>query len=199
MPKLTGVFENFRALSHENIEDIKRWLNFPTEAHQIDNFLSNRLLYPQTIPMTEQEMEIDLAILREALRVNLQGDKSLVSLFYNSAKNTLTINEDFLLRFRPTQKLVWALADVLSLKETTNIFTRDWAGTHGVGSLITLYNPNSRELMMEVDSQKLNLNTPSRAVIPFIQRHTQVKIGEKIVPAMGGELGILIDLKPNAQ
>lgn len=199
MPKLTGVFENFLSLSHSNVDDIKRWLNFPTEAHQIDNFLSNRLLYPQTIPMNEQEMEIDLAILREAIRVNMQGDKSLVNLFFNPYKNTITINEDFLLRFRPTQKLVWALADVLPLKETTNIFTKDWSGTHGIGSLTTFFNSNSQELTMEVNGQRLNLNTPSRAAVPFTQRQTQIKIGDKVIPAMGGELGILIDLKLNAQ
>ena len=67
MPKLTGIFATFDV---EKIppEDIARWLKPNPGLMVIENYLANKLLYPQTIPVTQLDLAIELASLREVVR-----------------------------------------------------------------------------------------------------------------------------------
>jgi hypothetical protein len=49
--------------------DFQRWLPFELSENAFKNFVHNQNLYPQTVPQTEQEMWMTLALVREALRL----------------------------------------------------------------------------------------------------------------------------------
>jgi len=55
-------------LNKKPLSDILRWLPSPMDAEKALDFIHNKALYPQTIPMTEPELRLEQAIAREALR-----------------------------------------------------------------------------------------------------------------------------------
>ncbi len=54
------------------IENFHRWLPFELSPEALHNRLLNKSLYPTTIPTTNQELQIELAVAREALRLAIQ-------------------------------------------------------------------------------------------------------------------------------
>lgn len=55
-------------LSYSQPADIARWLPTDTDHETIRDFVHNRSLFPQTLPMTEPELQLEQAIARELLR-----------------------------------------------------------------------------------------------------------------------------------
>ena len=70
MPKLSGLFDSFDNLDQIDIDSLILWLKNKPSSIQLENYLANKILYPQITPITADEMKIDLAILREILRLN---------------------------------------------------------------------------------------------------------------------------------
>lgn len=70
MPSPVGLFDSFDNLDQIPPADIASWLKPVPQLEQIENYLANRILYPQTLSLTERDMKMDLAILREALKLN---------------------------------------------------------------------------------------------------------------------------------
>src|SRR5687767_12024497 len=103
MPKLSGLFDSFENLDQIEAENLLPWLKAPPNPVQLENYLANKILYPQTLPLSEVDMKIDLAILREALKINGPkiGEKSNAMLgdnpFLNVALRKIIIPEKFLI------------------------------------------------------------------------------------------------------
>jgi len=129
MPKLSGVFQIFKDLDTLNTSDIYRWLNLHLQPQVIENHFANRLLNPQTIPMTLEEMQIDLAILREGIRLN-------PSIFYNNSTKTMTIPDGFIERFLPAAELIKAFVDGLSLRQNSQLVAKRQGGGTLQGPII---------------------------------------------------------------
>ena len=187
MPKLSGVFENFPNLSQINYMDIQKWLKFRVEPHILEDFIGNRIIYPQSIPDTPQDMEIDLAILREVIKLN-------PGRFHDQLKMRLVIPQDFIARFRPLNALVWAFADVLPLKELTKIFVKDWAGNHVIGTIIKVVD-KSDEVTITLNVQTFKLKKGSLTVIPFLTKEGSLIVNTTPLAVSGGEAGLFVDLR----
>ncbi len=71
MLKLSGLFDYFDNMDQIPLNLIIRWLKHAPTQIQLENFIANRILYSQTVSQTPSEIEIDLAILREAIRINV--------------------------------------------------------------------------------------------------------------------------------
>lgn len=121
MPKLSGPFSIFQYLDKITAQSLQRWLPKSEKEVNLENFLANRLLYPQTIPVDAREMKIDLAILIESIRLNS-------NLFYNSILKQVTITEDLTLRFKSFENLIQSLIDGLSLVQTTKLIIKKFDG-----------------------------------------------------------------------
>ena len=76
MPKFSGLFDSFDNLEKINVENVASFLKNPPQLISLENYLANRILYPQTLPLTEENLEIDLAILREALKLTISPHES---------------------------------------------------------------------------------------------------------------------------
>lgn len=92
MPKLTGLFDSFDNLDQISAEAIASWLKPVPQLIQLENYLANKILYPQTLPLTEHDMQIDLAILREALKMS----KAFADAINGPQKNTFLGDNSFL-------------------------------------------------------------------------------------------------------
>lgn len=218
MPKLVGLFGIFDNLDQIPIEAIAFWLKPPPNLIQLENYLANKILYPQTLPLTEYEMKIDLAILREALRMNgpkgidkttnsLLGDNS----FLNITLRKIIIPKKFL-RFIPNLVLLtWAFVDGLLL----NRKKEDWFGDlwtvilsdeidEVVGSiLLPQFDDDSSMMDLNVLNKKFKIRPGSLTVIPCPKDKCELSykfnkgmlLGkeENAVEVYGGNLGLMVD------
>ena len=193
MPHLTGVFEEFPDLDKVTPGEISSWLRSKPETHVLVNFFGNRLLYPQTIALNPIESEIDFAILRE-------GIKQKPGLVYDAQSNKIFIPQSFLNRFPPLTRLVGAVIEALSPKGEIQIYIKDKTTVKIAGTLISPTDidqlaKDAKSLKIEVNGVESILNFNTLSISPINRPEIVVKIGNKSYKVIGGELGIIIDLR----
>jgi uncharacterized protein (TIGR01319 family) len=64
-------------LKESGIDNIRRWLIFDLEESVISGRLRNKMIRPTTIPQTQEDLMIEHAVAREALRLGLGHHRSL--------------------------------------------------------------------------------------------------------------------------
>ena len=64
-------------LTEAGLPQIARWLPFSAEDAFVRNELRNKMIRPTTIPQTRQDLQIEQAVAREALRLAFEHHKSL--------------------------------------------------------------------------------------------------------------------------
>jgi len=60
-------------LNYTNTENIARWLTIEIPSQKISNYIYTKALYPNSIPATKEELQIEQALGREALRIALKS------------------------------------------------------------------------------------------------------------------------------
>ena len=190
MPTLTGIFQIFADLDKIPVEDINRWLKNKVPPRRLLNFVGNRIQYPQAISQSAEDLEIDLAILREAVRRQS-------SFVYNPLSNKIILPKQLVDRFPPILKLVSAISQALNLKEVTQIFLKDQNGEAILGSIIV---PNlnfiNGSIKIYLGNFSKTLTAGTLTQLPIATPTINLKIDkEKDVLAFGGRLGVLIDLR----
>jgi uncharacterized protein (TIGR01319 family) len=66
-------------LKETGLENIMRWLPFDLDSSDVRNRLRNKMIRPTTIPQTLQELVIEHAVAREALRLGLVHHRSIAT------------------------------------------------------------------------------------------------------------------------
>lgn len=190
MPKLTGIFERFPFLEEIPLLDITRWLKVRSQAQILENFLANRLLYPQTIPASSDELEIDLAILREAVRRHPE-------IVYNQPLKKMIIEQEFEKRFPTISRLVVALVEALNPGGIISVFRKNEAGNILIGSIVSpAILPMGEEVAINLEGQVMQIPLGSIHVLPVRDRRLKFKLGSlDEVVVNGGDLGIVVDLR----
>jgi uncharacterized protein (TIGR01319 family) len=64
-------------LKEATVENILRWLPFPMDPRDLRDRLRNKMIRPTTIPQTYEDLLIEQAVAREALRLAFEHHKSL--------------------------------------------------------------------------------------------------------------------------
>ncbi len=64
-------------LAEAGLDNILRWIPFDMDESDLRNRIKNKMIRPTTIPQTLEELKIEQAIAREALRVSFEQHKSL--------------------------------------------------------------------------------------------------------------------------
>lgn len=192
MPKLSGAFELFKNLDLIPAENISRWTKNRSNLIQIRNFLGNRLLYPQTIAVTQMDLENDLAILREAIKIDPQS-------IYLSGTKKIILPKKFLLRFPNPKVLMVTLVQSLPLKGLTIVYIEDEkSGLNKAGSI---YTPEPGSILNDpisiiINDQESQFNIGSIAVFPYSDHHLKVSINAgNAQEVSGGIMGFAIDLR----
>lgn len=187
MPKLSGVFEKLEKVESVSADSINRWLKNKAETIQLENYLANRIFYPQTIALTPYEMEVDLAILREAIKLEQS--------FYNKEKGELSVPEEFFSRFLPGHLLIASFADSLDLQEETRVFKQ---GREKV-LICTIYRPKNlpghNPVPLNIKEQNINLRLNTLTLIPVKGKCRATFNLSKDLELDAGEFGIFIDLR----
>lgn len=190
MPKLSGVFDTFIDLEKVPIDRVIAHLKFKLEAHILENFIANRIIYPQTIPTKLQEMEIDIAILRSYIEM-------FPSYFYDSQQQLMLIPKECLNRFGKLLPLITIFIESLNLSGVNQIAFGAKQSNDIAGSLIGVELPpslNSVDILILGKSYRIKKGTISN--IPYVGKKIPVKVdGLKEVLVSGGEAGVFFDLR----
>lgn len=204
MPKVTGVFDAIDNLDLISAEDIAKWIKNPPQSVILENYIANRILYPQAIAVSTEDLELDLSLLREALK----KDKS-----YFSLESRKVIIPDILISRIPNlAKLVWVFIDayLLDLNEKTRpeIWTVIMRHDDIDETLGTIIAPHFKgrgaiEIKLEGSKQSIVAKQGGLMVIPCLKSHCKLEFklssGEILAQKMGsvevfgGKLGIVIE------
>lgn len=216
---LPGLFDSFDNLDQIPVEFIARWLKPQPELTYIENYLAQRISYPQTVPVTEIDMKIDLAILREALRVIAPGGKSQTPMlgdnpFINITLRKILIPSKFLEFVPNLPTLTWTFIDGLLVDHKKQDFFEDlWTIVltgeidEIVGSLLLPQFKEDGILRLTVEGKTYQIRAGSLMVIPCPPKRCKVAFSLKkgkilgkqdlAVEVYGGRLGIMIDGRGN--
>ncbi len=218
MPKLAGLFDSFDNLDQLDISSLNSWLKNPPQTIQLENYLANKILYPEAIPMTEYDMKIDLAILREALRMNgpkLAGQNTNSLLggnpFLNITLRKILIPERFLRYVPDLASLTWAFVDgLLGNRKKEDWFEDLWTIVlvddvdEVVGSIILpQFADKSSEMELSISGNSYKIRPGNLSIVPCQKDRCEIgykvrngKIlgkAESALQVYGGKLGILVD------
>lgn len=217
MIKSDGLFGAFDNLDRIEPINIASWLQSSPNLISIENYLANRILYPQALPITESELKIDLAILREALKINtlnakegaypLLGDNS----FFNFTLRKILIPEKFLQYIPNINLIVWVFIDVLLLA----IQKKDWFEDlwtivlvddidEVIGSLLLpQFDKNGAKLEVKVQNKVYSISKGELTIIPCGGQRCEVSyeldhgtlLGKQTnaLEVSGGRIGLVVD------
>lgn len=192
MPKLTGPFDLFPNLDELSVANISRSISHKLDIRSLKTYIGNRILYPQTIATTKEEIELDLAILKEALTKNPE-------VIFNAAKKKLTIPRIWLNRLPPVDRLITAIIQSLDVpKGKISMYVYEGQDTTAAG---TVYKPDnipldSPDVLIEFDDQKNKLNTDTIVYFPI--KGKKYSFSSNIFESVeldGGLLGVVFDLR----
>lgn len=204
MPGQVGLFDSFDNLDQVSAEAIISWLKPIPQLTYIENYLANKILYPQTLPQTDYEMQIDLAILREVLRLDDNP-------FLNIALRKVMIPARFL-QFVPTLEILTSVfidafllnrqkgdlfEDLWTIVLTDNIYETvgsvllpQFAGTGGVMSLSLL----GKTYKIRQGILTVIPCTRERCEIAYkLQKGKVLGKTEDAIEVYGGKLGLIVD------
>ena len=218
MAKLSGLFDYFDNLDAIDINSLISWIKSPPQNIQIENYLANKILYPSAIPLTEKDMEIDLAILREALNINGPLNQKQNSFlgenpFLNITLRKIIIPEKFLNYVPDLTTLTWTFVDALLIKRKKEDWFEDvWTvvvsgdSDEIVGTVILpQFSDIKGEMIISILGKNYKIKPGSLIVVPCIKDRCEVGYrlrGAKILgkeesalQLYGGKLGIVIDAR----
>ena len=76
-------------LKEAGLKNIMRWLLFDLEEEDVRNRLRNKMIRPTTIPQTFEDLVVEQAVAREALRLGLEHHKTLATQLKGAKKETV--------------------------------------------------------------------------------------------------------------
>lgn len=221
MARLTGLFDSFDNLDQISPEAIASWLKPVPQLNQLENYLVNKILYPQALPLTERDMKIDLSILREALKMSkaladaTNGPKRSALLgdnpFFNSILRKILIPVRFLNFVPSLASLTVIFIDAFLLdREKQDYFSDLWTVVltddidEVVGSiLLPQFESSSGVINLKLLNKNYQIRPGSLMTIPCPKDRCEIAyklqngqvLGkqESAVEVYGGRLGLVVD------
>lgn len=213
-----GLFDSFDNLDWITPEDVASWLKPVPQLEQIENYLANKILYPQALSLTQQDMKMDLAILREALKLNgpkPQSQKANALLgdnpFLNITLRKILIPAKFLEFVPDLSVLTIVFIDALLLNRRkedwfqdiwTIILTDDTDETVGSVVLPQFEDPNGL-MNCTLSNKNYEIKSGNLKVLPCLKERCEIAyklrkgkiLGktESAIEVYGGKLGLIID------
>lgn len=190
-------------------EAVAFWLKPVPQLDFIENYLANKILYPQTVPQTERDMQIDLAILREALKIN--SPKTGASPFFNATLRKLLIPAKFLNFVPDPASLTCVFIDALFLgRDKKDWFEDLWTIVltgdidEIIGSVILPQFDGSGGVMkLRLMNKNYEIKQGNLSIIPCPRARCEIAYKlqsgkvldktENAVEVYGGKLGLVVD------
>lgn len=200
MPRLTGFFDNFPQIEEISVDRIQPYLARRYDREILENELGNRILYPQTIPITYEGLLFDLAVLQESLRLYSKS-------YYNQTTRKLYIPEEFFGRFPDLKRLAEVFINSVRPVNLTNIEIRsEEVGVRTLGTYLKpeiLNQKGSVFITIQGRSQKIDMgkletvSAPSLKVDLKFESDSALLNGKSSIEleVLGGLLGLVVDTR----
>ncbi|MDD5147713.1 MAG: hypothetical protein PHV63_04175 [Candidatus Daviesbacteria bacterium] len=213
----TGLFDSFDNLDQISVEAVSSWLKPAPQLTQLKNYLANKILYPRSLPLTKQDMQIDLAILCEALKMNApKGSQKLNALlgdnpFLNITLRKILIPSKFLDFVPNLATLTTVFINALLFDRTREDWFQDiWTivlvgiSDEVVGSVILPQFEDKNALMRcQLLGKNYEIRPGGLTVLPCLKDRCEIRyklhkgkiLGkeESAIEIYGGKLGLVID------
>lgn len=200
MPAIVDLISIFPRLEEVKPDVIAGWLGKDVNLKILENILANKLLYPTTIPTSEEELKIEVAMLTEAIKVDRDR-------FYNQNLNKIFIPDPLTSRFPNQEKLFWLFVDALNPEGIVNVALK--VPNDGATSLATYIRPtvtaNKGRVVITLEKSNFELQIGSLIVIPAHSRTVDIQFesdtatlmgkNQVVTEVLGGSLGVVIDTR----
>lgn len=204
MSKVLGVFDFFPNLNKIPIDEIAKRFPSRTNIKLIENYIANRILYPQAIPINADELKIDLKLLTVALSFHPEK-------FYDSNSKKIYIPQDFTFYLGDLKQLTLAFIDAFKPDQITTIyltgFIRKVLGTYikplrkesnGVLTIWVSQPPwlNQQKYLLKLGTLTQLQSLSEKVDIKF-ESPVATLLGKNTIEleVYGGNLGLLVDLR----
>lgn len=181
MPHLSGVFEHFKELSQITAPEIIKYLTLKIDIQDLENIVGNKILYPQTIPVSKKEEEIELAILSTVLH---RTPTTIV------IRDRIVLKDELINHFPHLDKLIVAVVRAINVPDIIPIFVKKNGDNMRAGTVIRLSKAGS----IHVNGKTLKIPEDKITVIPFPNQSLLIDIpNSPPIQAIGGVIGLVFD------
>lgn len=200
MPKFKDVHECFASMEAIQSKDLAPWLGGKLDSIILDNQLGNKILYPDTIPETQSDLNFELALFRKLIELSKED-------FYNQNTHRIDIPELLITKFGDIQKAVWIFIEGIKPLGITYFYKySENLGSAPLGSLIRpeIISENSF-ITLQLNKKQYQIKGGSTIIIPapenkinLIFSATGAKLlGKQLISlqVLGGEVGIIVDAR----
>ncbi len=201
MPSFFQDLPNLHTLDPKNI---LLHLSGKFNLGQIENYLANKVLYPQIVPITQTDLVIEIAILKEVVRLD-------PTRFYNNQSHRIFVYPELLTLFPNPLHLVYLVLDVVRPLAMTTV-TLKGEISRDIGTYIKpqIKNPKG---VVNIELREKNVVTGKvfplqigsitpipalfdKADITFSSNDATLFSSNKIdLEVAGGEIGIIVDTR----
>ena len=193
MPQLNGVYLLFPEMDSIDFEEIAQQSVQKLNHHTIENHLANRLLYPQSVAMSKEELDLDFLILAAALKKHPE-------VCFNSKQNRIVIPTVAVGQLSPLTRLISVVLNSLYSENVIEIWLKDDAKQQLLGSSLPQQMLKKLNLLgditVRIQQEEKTLIQNQLNLIPVRDKQFKSQINQSItVGAVGGSLGIFIDLR----
>lgn len=200
MPKVNPLHEYFSTLEDVAVSDIQAWLGHQEDLTILENRIGNRMLYPQVIPQTINDLAFDFAIVRKVIELNQTK-------FYNKNLKRIDIPVEFTTHFPDMKKLVVAFIDGILPPGITTFWMKSVSfGPKNLGTLIRPENLKVGDVVnIGIEGRQYQIKSDSFVVIPIPRSRADMTftspsaslIGKKIlsIEVATGQLGLIVDTR----
>lgn len=193
MPQLSGIFSLFTDLDTITASEVIEMGQQQYEHHMVENHLANRILYPQSVAATRQELDLDFLLLTQAIRRHPE-------VFFDAKQNRIIIPQIAADQLPPLTRLISVILHNIPYQNITDIWLKTATDQSLLGScipasLISSMNI-SGEIKMTVQGDIKTLIPNQLNLIPVKDRHIKIQFNqEHTLTAVGGSLGLFVDLR----
>ncbi len=198
MPKVQGLFATLPNISKISAENIRAWSKLSENRQILDNEIGNRILYPQVVPVSPEDLSLNLAIIHEV--ITLAPEK-----YFDKSGNKILVPENFLLAVPDMQKLAWTFIDAFHPYGCTAIFLKTKLGTKNLGTLLKVNVLSDGVVGVWIHGQKQVIRTGAIKALEVGESRVDIKVesevaellGRKIiaVEVVGGAVGLIVDTR----
>jgi hypothetical protein len=193
MSKLLGVFDLLLDLDKITDQELLDVLKSKIDHHSLENYLGNRVLFPQTVATNKLELDIDFAILEVAVKRHPET-------IFKSNQNQIIIPYPLIPRFPNTNRLITSIMDSLHIEQVSQLWIKHHDHTELIGSILPakpLSKQRSSDLenfMVKEELKKLILGQIN--LLPIADKQVKLKFSNGIeFDCFGGSFGVLMDLR----
>lgn len=198
MPKLSGVFANLSDIIRIRAEDVKDWSKRREDVRIIDNEIGNRILYPTVVPVSEEDLSLNLAIIREV--IELHPEK-----YFDKLANKILIPENFLSVVPDLSKLALTFIDAFHPYGCTAIFLKNRLGAKNLGTLLKANVLGDGIVGVWIHGEKQFIRTGTIKSLKVEESRVDIKFESEVaelfgrkeiaVEVVGGKVGLIVDAR----